>query len=418
MIPLVFMIFQFAFLGTALRAMSSEITLYRPTDELIGENAFRVTMWVGTGVCTVLYALRIWARFVSFRRFFAEDYMTGCALAILISLTILLQLFLGDIYLILHVENHQIVPGPDFPDRFLSGLQADGVGLLLCSLGTWFIKLSFLLFFRRLGREIRSYMIFWYIAITLVIAAGATNIALIPYDCTFGNLFHTTVECAKVSKVSEIYTRYKATVSIDVISDAIIIFFPVMIVWRTKMNVRQKVILTSVFLLVGFTIAVSIVRGSIFGGVYKSVSQTNSNVLNTAWLLFWFFIEYIVSFVIACIISFRSLWTHRESKTHDRHAELQKQQRIIRARQNADGTDARPHNRLRRLYDSLLTTVADLEGSMLERNDRGAVQTQLPSDKMNVDFAVWGTDAQNSSSSEPESSHQQSSQNSTVVQSV
>jgi hypothetical protein len=88
------------------------------------------------------------------------------------------------------------------------------------------------------------------------------------------------------------------------IKSKIVIIFPVTIVWRTKMNVRQKAVLTSVFLLVGFTIAVSIVRGSIFGGVYKSVSEVNSNVLNTAWLLFWFYIEYIVCKSSDTIMSF------------------------------------------------------------------------------------------------------------------
>jgi hypothetical protein len=146
--------------------------------------------------------------------------MMGCAWAVLIALAILLQLFLGDVYLILHAENHQSVPVLDFPSHLLAGLRADGIAILLNTLGVWLIKLSFLLFFRRLGREIRLYMIIWYVAFALVIATGATHIGLIPYDCTFGSLYHITVECATVSKVSQIYARYKASVVIDVISDA------------------------------------------------------------------------------------------------------------------------------------------------------------------------------------------------------
>ena len=58
---------------------------------------------------------------------------------------------------------------------------------------------------------------------------------------------------------------------------------------------RQKLVLTGVFLLVGFTVAVTIVRGNIFGGVYKAVGDANHlRVLNIGWLLFWFMIQYIV----------------------------------------------------------------------------------------------------------------------------
>lgn len=77
--------------------------------------------------------------------------------------------------------------------------------------------------------------------------------------------------------------------------------FPIFIAWRTKISMRQKLILTAVFLLVGFTIAVTIVRGSIFGGVYKSLEEADGQVINMAWLLFWFIIQYFV-----CMLSFLS----------------------------------------------------------------------------------------------------------------
>ena len=43
-----------------------------------------------------------------------------------------------------------------------------------------------------------------------------------------------------------------------------------------------------------FTIAVTIVRGSIFGGVYKSITPDNVRSMNVTWIWFWFALEYIV----------------------------------------------------------------------------------------------------------------------------
>lgn len=73
-----------------------------------------------------------------------------------------------------------------------------------------------------------------------------------------------------------------------------VICFPVLIIWKTRLNWRQKIVLSSVFLLVGFTIGVTIVRGSIFGVVYRSVTEVNRRVIDSSWMLLWWYIEYIV----------------------------------------------------------------------------------------------------------------------------
>ena len=75
---------------------------------------------------------------------------------------------------------------------------------------------------------------------------------------------------------------------------SIVILFPILIVWNTRLNWRQKLVLSGVFLLVGFTIAVTIVRGSIFGGVYKAVKQSDRQVIDSSWMLFWWYIEFVV----------------------------------------------------------------------------------------------------------------------------
>lgn len=67
-----------------------------------------------------------------------------------------------------------------------------------------------------------------------------------------------------------------------------------MIVWNTGLDWRQKTILSSIFLLVGFTIAVTVVRGTIFGGNFKSVTKVDREVMDFSWMLFWLYIEYIV----------------------------------------------------------------------------------------------------------------------------
>lgn len=59
-------------------------------------------------------------------------------------------------------------------------------------------------------------------------------------------------------------------------------------------SLRQKFLLLGIFSLVLFTIAVTIVRGTIFFGVYKSGQDAERKGLDPLWMMFWFFIELIV----------------------------------------------------------------------------------------------------------------------------
>lgn len=70
--------------------------------------------------------------------------------------------------------------------------------------------------------------------------------------------------------------------------------FPIFIMWNTRISLRQKLVLSGIFSLVMFTIAVTIVRGSIFFGVYKSGEDASRKGLDPSWMVFWFFIELIV----------------------------------------------------------------------------------------------------------------------------
>lgn len=160
-------------------------------------------------------------RLVCFRRLLLEDYLVLASVAILIGIAVTLQRFLADIYLMMHVENGLAVPGPDFADRMLAGLRADGAVLILDTVGIWLIKLNFLVFFYRLGHQIKAYLIAWWISLVFIISCLAVLLGIIPYSCSFGTLEHIVVQCASDSSLNYIYTAYKVSISIDVLSDVI-----------------------------------------------------------------------------------------------------------------------------------------------------------------------------------------------------
>lgn len=68
-----------------------------------------------------------------------------------------------------------------------------------------------------------------------------------------------------------------------------------MVLWRSKINLGQKLILSCIFSVELFTIAVAIVRGSIWGEQSYSVAfGTTVRAMDFVWILFWQYIELIV----------------------------------------------------------------------------------------------------------------------------
>jgi hypothetical protein len=87
-----------------------------------------------------------------------------------------------------------------------------------------------------------------------------------------------------------------------------VICFPVFIVWRTKINLKQKALLTGVFLLVGITITVTILRGCTFTGVGKSPERRDNGTIDIEWMLCSFFIEYTVCELFSLLIDHFSIF--------------------------------------------------------------------------------------------------------------
>lgn len=143
------------------------------------------------------------------------------AMAVLVAIAIVAQVYIGDLYELLHVQNMIKAPGPDFLNQMARGLKGDAIQIVLSIIGLWMIKLNFLLFFYRIGYQIKAYLITWWVALVVVMACGVINIGMVPYDCMLGDIMHITVSCAAESRVQDIYTLYIVSVVIDVLSDLI-----------------------------------------------------------------------------------------------------------------------------------------------------------------------------------------------------
>jgi hypothetical protein len=179
---------------------------------------------MGVALCTLGFSLRAYIRIACFRHLLPEDYLMLLSLVILIGFSIMTQIHLADIYFLNHLLRGYIPPGISFVEivtRASTALKTEGASLVLFVIGIDLIKLNFLVFFYRIGNRIQTYLVLWWVGFVLVLGCGVIGLGIIPYHCVMDDPVTIFANCR-----SGAFEKYqsdvnKASVAIDVISDAV-----------------------------------------------------------------------------------------------------------------------------------------------------------------------------------------------------
>ncbi|KAH6623706.1 hypothetical protein F5144DRAFT_584051 [Chaetomium tenue] len=365
--------------------------LFAPTgNDNIAALVFHVLNWVFFGLCGVVFSVRVYIRFVCFRKLATEDYLMLLALALHSAQTITIQLYVGYMYDVEAVEKGDYSKiSSDFLANSKKGFIALGVCVYLTVVGLAIIKLNFLLFFKRLGVGFRSFHIAWWIVTVFTVVGAVVLCGLQEIRCLFGPIDYILGgECVDKSILRRIFVKSIFSVVVDVLSDILILCFPIWILWGSGINRRKKLTLSFVFSLVWVTIAISIVRGTVFHEQYTmAVSGQAVQSQSATFTWFWFHAELSVAFLVACIVSFRSLFVQRAKKGNVLRQEKQQREAAYRsAIRHGRGWRAK----WQQLNESVLDkcrTLEDWPGSdAATAHGNGHSLPTAPSGLMTVDF--------------------------------
>lgn len=144
---------------------------------------------------------------------------------------------------------------------------------------------------------------------------------------------------------------------------------------------RKKLVLTFIFCLAFFTIAITVVRGSVFTRLWSEQAQGHQVPKSASFTWFWFYTEFSVAIIIACLVSFRMLFVNREQKAKKRLQEQQRKEAFLQSKARR-----RWQNKVLRLHDSVLDTCRNLEGVDLVDSRADTFALDVPSGLMTVDF--------------------------------
>ena len=141
-------------------------------------------MWGGVLITFIFFALRIFVRLQTFRRLWSDDALVLASWLMFITATIIWQFFKDDLYVNLEVSAGQLYPPPvDFSkttERYLRGSIAI---IMLFYTYLWSVKISFLIFFRRLGNKVQGQKYQWWFVLAITVASYFGCLGTIDYKC-------------------------------------------------------------------------------------------------------------------------------------------------------------------------------------------------------------------------------------------
>lgn len=327
------------------------------TNELMSLEAFYGISWGFFALCVLIFVGRLWIRWISLRKFVVEDLIMFVVLCLVLATAVVSQLHFRYIY-----TPDKISDGLADPATLRSDVRKGLRGLfevqIMVVLGLWGVKFNFLLFFYRIFCSVSHIYrrVWWAVFAVTVLCLGAMfGTGLYKWHRCIVSDAATPTECTKPSEIHLAWLHVQVTSAIDTFNDLLIMIFPVAILWRVQISLKKKLYLSLMFMVSLFTIVMAIIRGTVSYG--QVVGDMESR--NLSWIWFWLQMGLVVSFLVACLVSFRALFTRARKRKPSYSPPL-----FDPDRPRTFGRTWVAGNRKKRrdLYDSLVNTCTELEG--------------------------------------------------------
>ncbi|KAL1961853.1 hypothetical protein VTN77DRAFT_977 [Rasamsonia byssochlamydoides] len=277
----------------------------------VSEATFLAVLWVSVGLSFVFLVARLGIRFRLSRRWRADDAFVLAAWLLSLGNTCIWTTVYKQTYIVLRVARGDITTIPAnigwIEKRYLRGQLA---GYILAYSSLWSIKLSFLFFFRKLGEKYRLQQIIWWVVLVVVILSFGGCLGMLDYACEMSNLFESIENCQSPHSIWYERVSLRVSTIMDIVSDAAIILLSGNVLWRVRIDWPRKLALIGLSLLTTFIITIALIR--------MALGIQGSGVLDPTWLTAWNGVEICVAIIVACLASFRTLYTmsKRSRKTH------------------------------------------------------------------------------------------------------
>ncbi|KAJ2999272.1 hypothetical protein NUW58_g46 [Xylaria curta] len=270
----------------------------------VPRSTFVGAIWGAVVFSFIFLAVRLYSRFAGPRRLFWDDGFIMFAWTLALLSAILWHFVTPYLYAFFEVTSGLYPAGPYFVLNTEQYYTGQLIVLIFFYTGLWSVKLSFLMFFKRLGKNANTRRYLWWAAFLATIATYAVCIGTIQYKCLARPLEEIVAHCSSDADIDFTLVTLKVNCSLDIITDVLIMIIPISLVWNIRIRWDKKLALIGIFSLVVVTISFAIVRVVVVSGLTRQP--------DVSWLYLWSSIEQ----NIACLSAFPQLFTNSQRTTN------------------------------------------------------------------------------------------------------
>lgn len=273
-------------------------------------DTFLGLVWTGACLSSVFLVLRLVSRLqTGTRRLFWDDGLAFFAWLLVLVTAALWQWSAREMYYILDVSAGLATPDADFVVRVIRFARIQFVVELFFYTTLFAVKLSFLLFFRRLGHRVNGQQYIWWPVFIFAWISYAVSVGDIQYVCELGPIETLETYCFSASATRFTVATLKANCALDVFSDFLIVLIPISILWNVRISFKKKVAFIGIFSLTIITMIIAIVRAVSISSARQGVGQEATYFL---WL--WSAIQAPLAVIVSCVSAFPQLFSQSSTR--------------------------------------------------------------------------------------------------------
>lgn len=155
-------------------------------------------MWGGTALSLCFLIFRIFVRLRYFKRLYADDILVIAAWAMLLASSIVWQTQQVPLYNQFKLSSGHIQPTTAILAAEQTLLHANLAVLILFLSCLWSVKVSILVFFRRLGHKVQGQRIWWWSVMGFTLLTWATCIGVLQYWCLLSSAEYILSELTRI----------------------------------------------------------------------------------------------------------------------------------------------------------------------------------------------------------------------------
>ncbi|KAG8157104.1 hypothetical protein KVR01_013094 [Diaporthe batatas] len=334
----------------------------------ISKLAFRVTAGVFYGVAVLSVIARGVIRITTRHQLALDDYLLFVAFAFLTAVIGLVYYLLDSIYLATAVERNPAIFfqfSQKQTQQLLSQALNENIFLIMAWTTTFFVKFSFLAFFRQLIRNVGKIQRYYW---GIVIFTFITWLFLLSEAFILCSDFGiNAIKCWSPTKNLLYVSMTGLVTGLDCLTDLLIVSIPAIVLYRARMRTSQKISL-SIFLCLSLVmVCLAIIRAS---KIHGAVS------IDVVWVFFWQYMETVVAVIMGSLTVVRNLLVHQTKSNHaspavsgDAQGRRAYRMRLLQRKKNMNTDDVTTQGHLPQVPGPTLTGLR----TFIRRNHRDPV---------------------------------------------